>query len=246
MIIVTPSRGFLKVPVDGVGLDILSGAVLSPGTVATDSTAKTLGTFGLSVATGVDALGILVALHDFSVSGDTDTDSGSAHVLREVDPFYPGCLVAAEYDLTDTMAVASSTAATATITSLEDNIDGGWLYVAAGVGIGQLLFIMDSASGTAGYLSAPTTTPDSTSTMVKILPISHSLLKMNSTCDKLGTDAAAGSWTCKVVRNQMKYAGQEGWIDLVPSLHHNLQLNGLSPVFRSIVSPVNTFFAPID
>ena len=246
MIIVTPSRGFLKVPVDGVGLDIQAGAVLSPGTVNTDSTAKTLGTFGLSVATGVDALGLLVSLHDFSVTGDTDTDSGSAHVLREVDPFYPGCLVAAEYDQTDTMAVASATSTVATVSSIEDNIDGGWLYVVSGTGIGQLLFIMDSAAGTAGYVSASTTTLDNTSTLIKILPISHSLLKMNATCDKLGTDAAAGTWTCKVVRNQMKYAGQEGWIDLDPKAHHNLQLNGLSPVFRSIVSPVNTFFAPID
>lgn len=242
MIIVSPSRGLIKLPIDGLGSDIQSGAVLSPGLVNTDSTAKTLGTFGLSVATGADAVGILVALHDFSVVGDTDTDSGSALVLEEVDPFYPGCLVAAEYDQTDTMAVASYAAPTVTITNLEDDIDGSWLYVVSGAGIGQLIFLNDSASGSAGAISNPTTALDNTSTCIKILRIGHGLLKMNATATKLGTDAAAGTWTARVIRNQMKYAGQEGWIDLDPAKHHNMQLNGLSPVFRSIVTPINTFF----
>lgn len=246
MLIVSPSRGLVKVPIDGVGSDIQSGAVLTPGTVTTDSTAKTLGTFGLAAADGADALGCLVALHDFSVVGDSDTDSGAAHVLAEVDPFYPGCLVAAEYDLTDTMAVASYSAPTITITSLEDNIDGSWIYVVSGTGIGQLIFLNDSASGSAGAVTSPTTALDNTSTCIKILRIGHGLLKMNATATKLGTDAAAGSWTARVLRNQFKYDGQEGWIDLDPSAHHNMQLNGLNPVFRSIVCPVNTFMGPID
>lgn len=242
MIIVSPSRGLLKLPIDGVGSDIQAGAVLSPGTVTTDSTAKTLGTFGLSVATGADAIGILVPLQDFSVVGDTDTYSGSAHVLKEVDPFYPGCLVAAEYDQTDTMAVASYSAPTITVTSLEDDIDGSWVYVVSGTGAGQLGFLVTSASGSAALKSAFTTALDNTSVLIKILRVGHGLLKMNATCDKLGTDAAAGTFTARVIKNQMKYAGQEGWIDMDPGLHHNLQLSGLSPVFRSIITPINTFF----
>lgn len=236
-------RGLIKVPVDGAGSDIQAGAMVKPGSTEAGNTSDNYGTAVLADETGADALGVLVALHDYSVSGDSETYSGTSHVMAEVDPFFPGCAVAVEYDLTDTMAIASMQSTTQIrITSIEDHISGGWLYVYSGTGVGQLMYIIYDDATDLFIKSAPTTAlVAADSTLVKIPPLFHGLHHLKSTMDKIGTDAAAGTWTARTIRNQFRYDGQEGWIDLDPGLHHNLQLNGLHPVFRSIVTPINTF-----
>jgi len=248
MIIVSPSRGLIKVPIDGAGADIQSGAIVKPGSTEAGSATDNYGLAVLTDEAAADALGVLVALHDYSEVGDSDTYTGAANVMAEVDPFYPGCLVAAEYDTTDTMAIASMQSTTAVrVTSIEDHLSGGWLYVAAGTGAGQLLYIIYDDATDLFLKSAPTTAlVAADSTLVKIPPLFHGLHKLKTTMDKLGTDAAAGTFPARTLRNQMRYTGCEGWIDLDPGLHHNLNLSGLSPVFRSIMMPTNVFSAPID
>jgi hypothetical protein len=202
----------------------------------------------LADETSADKVGVLVALHDYSVVGDSDTYTGAANVMADVDPFYPGCLVAAEWDLTDTMAIASMQSATQVrVTFIEAAACGGWLYVYSGTGVGQLLFVKYNDDTDLFLKSAPTTAlVAADSTLVHIKPLFWKVHNIKATMDKLVTDAAAGTFYATTLRNQMKYDGQEGWIDLDPGLHHNLQLDGLHPVFRNIITPADTIFAPLS
>ncbi len=248
MIIVSGSRGLMRFPIDGKGSDIQAGAMVMPGVTTAGSGGDDGGCIVLADETAADAVGVLVALHDYSVVGDSDTYTGVAQVWAEVDPFYPGCLVAVEYDLTDTMAIASMQSTTQVrVTSMEDAASGAWLYVYSGTGVGQLLYVIYNDDTDLFLKSAPTTAlVAADSTLVHIHPLFWKAHNIKATMDKLVTDAAAGTWYATTLRNQMKYDGQEGWIDLDPGLHHNLQLDGLHPVFRSIVSPVDTIFAPLS
>lgn len=105
----------------------------------------------------------------------------------------PSALYEIEYDQTDTVTATSSSGTTVTIGSLEANISGGWLYVVAGTGAGQLRYIVTSTSGSCTTLTAFSPALDNTSTVIKILPQFHLLAKLISAATKIGTDAAAGS-----------------------------------------------------
>lgn len=238
-----PSR-LMKVPIDGATADILEGAVVMPG--VTDETDRSV--FIKATSAGADSLGVLAELHDTSVSGDSDPDAGTIYALRSVYPFLPGCLVAAELadDADNDVDVASATSAVITITNLEDDIDGSWFYVRAGTGIGQVSYIEASASGSFTVKSALTTTLDNTSKLLIMRPVAWQLVEIDSTATKIKSTAAAGNLPWRVVRQEFKYAGKEVWTRLDPTKHHNLQLSGLTPKFRLILSPANTFFNPTD
>lgn len=168
-------------PVYGAGADIVEGAVVMRG--------ATPGTNGGQLIVGVSALvdvvGVLAELHDYSVSGDS-LIAGTAWVYRKV-IINPFAVYRAQYDSTDTMAVASTSTTTVTVTSLEDNIDAGWLLG----NDGQLQFLTASAAGSATSKSASGWT--SANTLLKIVPVFHQLIKINTAADKIGTDAAAGA-----------------------------------------------------
>lgn len=248
MIIVSPSRGLMKFPIDGKGSDIQPGAMVMPGVTTAGSGGDDGGCVVLADETAADVIGVTVALHDYSVVGDSDTYTGAAHVMAEIDPFYPGCLVAAEYDLSDTMAIASMQSTTQIrVTSIIAAACGGWLYCYSGTGVGQLAFVKYNDDTDLFIKSALTTAwVAADSTLVHILPLFWKTHNVKSTMDKLVTDAAAGTFYATTLRNQMKYDGCEGWIDLDPGVHHNMQLDGLHPVFRSILAPADTIFDPLS
>lgn len=246
MKIVSHISGTIKVPVDGAGSDIVEGAVVMPGSTEAGSSADNYGLAIVGSGAGANAIGILAELHDYSVSGDSDTYTTVNRVMREVYPFYPGCHVAAEYDTDDTMAIASmQSTSQVRITSIEDHISGGWLYVVSATvaaAVGQLLYVMYDDATDLFLKAAPTNALTAADTCIKILPLFHGLFKMTTAANKLGTDAAAGTWTAHNLRNQMMYDGSGGWIDLDPEIHHDMQLLGRNPVFRSIITPINTLF----
>jgi hypothetical protein len=96
----------------------------------------------------------------------------------------PDAIYIAEYDksLTD-IDVVSSTSAATTLGTSDDNMDGGWLYVNSGTGVGQLAFI-GAASTTVMTLdttAAWTTTPDSSSDVILIRPPFALNVDLNST-----------------------------------------------------------------
>lgn len=242
-IISGPSR-MVKVPLDGNGSDIVDGALIAPGTTAgTD-----MGVFHLAGADGTDAVGVLEGLHDFSVVGDATPEDGLVHPLGYVNLLLPGCVLACEYDTDGVVTCDSSVDTTSvTATSLEDNIDSSWVYFVSGTGIGQLAYVDASASGDATIKAALATAHAENDTFIKVLRLGHALLVMNSARTKLTSTAAVGTWTARVLRNQIRYNGSNGWEDLSPITHHGLVgLNGKAVKFRAIVVPCNTFFSPID
>lgn len=184
-------------PVYGAGVDIVKGAVVMRG--ATGET--DLGLVVVGAGALADVVGVLEELHDFSVSGDAlqaGTLYAAAYRKIVVNPFG---VWRAQYDSADTMAVASTSGTTVTVTSLEDNIDGGWLLG----NDGRLEWIVTSASGscttkgTSGWTSA--------NTLLKIIPLFHQLVKVNTAADKLGTDAAAGSGLVANLQNWIEARG---------------------------------------
>lgn len=245
-----PSR-LLRLEVDGASTDIPAGAVLMPG--VTDETNRS----SAIIASGgaADAIGIIMDGHTANATYNHDPDAGTVFSASQHDvaPFYPGCEVAAEMadDADNDVDVASATSTVLTISSLEDDIDGSWVYVRAGTGVGQLGYLKASASGSATLKNATgLTTLDSTSKVLILRRKFHQLVELNGTtlpATKIASTAAAGQLPWRVLRNEFKYNGQEGWIQLDPTVHHGLTgLNSRGVVFRQILSPADTFFNPLD
>lgn len=238
-----PSR-LERFPLDGNGSDIVAGAVVMPG--VTDEQDRSCAI--VASGAGADSIGILQSLHDFSVVGDSNPEDGAQdYIYGEIEPFLPGCLVAAELanDADNDVDVASATSTVITISSLEDDIDGSWFYVRAGTGIGQLQYVDASASGSF-TTDTMTTTLDNTSKLIILRRRFHQLVEINTAGDKIKSTAAAGSLPWRVIDLQFKYDGLEDWTRLEPNKHNGLELNGLNPVFRLILSPANTLYSPID
>lgn len=205
-------------PIYGAGADIVAGAAVMRG--------ATPGTNGgqLIVAAGAlaDVVGVLEELHDFSVSGDSAI-AGTAWVKRKV-TINPFAVYRAEYDATDDADVASVSGTGVTITSLEDDIDAGWLLGDDGF----LTFLTASTSGSAtakdNLETGPATAWSSTTDVIKILPQFHQLAKINAAGNKLGTDAAAGSGLIVVLENYIQFDGISKPEILDPTKHSGLRL----------------------
>lgn len=243
-IISSPKTPLMSVSVDGNGTDIIDGALVMAGATAGTNTSAVI----LATGASADAVGVMQGLHDASVDTDTTPDDGLIDIRRDVSPFVPGCTVAIEYDQSDTaIQDGGGSSTTITGTNLEDDIDGGWIYMVSGTGIGQLFYIKSSTTSTATIKSAAGTTPASSDTFIKILPIFHAKFKLNSTSDKIGTDLAVpGSplvWV--LLKNQIRYTDTAGWIDLDPTVHHNLSgLNSKFVHFQGLYAPRNTIYSP--
>lgn len=183
----------LRVPIFGNGADILRGALLKRTTAPGTSGGALVLAGGTSAI--ADSVAILEELHDYSVSGD-NAINGSLFVTRQVELLVPARIIHIEYSLasgdliTCTQAVNSTTM---TVTSLEDDIDAGSIYVAAGTGIGQTNFITAATAGACTLKAAFTTSLDTTSKFVKILPRFHKLLGLTADGTKLTSVAAAGA-----------------------------------------------------
>jgi len=238
-----PSRA-QALPIDGAGSDIQAGAVIMPG--VTDETDRSV--FIKATSAGADSFGLLAELHDTSVSGDADPEAGTIYPLRQIVPFLPGCEVAAEMaiDTSNDVDVASATSTVITVTSLEDDIEGSWIYVSSGTGVGQVGYIKASASGSFTLKSAMTTTLDNTSKLIIMRPLCWQLVELDSTATKIKSTAAAGNLPWRVLANEIKIPGSELWVPLDPTKHHNLQLGSAVPGLRQILVPANTFHNPLD
>lgn len=249
-----PSR-LEKFPIDGGGSDIVDGALVMIG--ATPGTNQG----ALIKATGAaqNAVGILVGIHDFSVVGDTTPENTNAQVFGEVEIISPDCSIAAEYDQTDTITAATgSSGTTLTTASLENNIDGGWIYVVSGDAAGQLHYITASASGSCTLGSTPSTAIGASDEYVKVYPAffpttllgsSELGLKLNTNADKLGSDAANATTSglqAKIWYNEIRYAGSKGWERLEPNKHDGLTgLNSKQCKIRAVFSLAHTFSNPL-
>lgn len=112
----------------------------------------------------------------------------------------PGAVYLAEYSQAAANDIALTEAwstTTLTITSLEDDIDTGWIYGSSQSSTsgfeGQLRYIAASASGSCTLSNAPTTAGTTSDTVIKILPVNHRLTALTADATGLLSDAAAGS-----------------------------------------------------
>lgn len=191
-----------------------------------------------------DIVGLANRVNDADDRTDADPDGGGSATFGTLEPIAlvkPGDLICIEYDLTSQIDVASYSAPTVTITSLQDAFDGGWVFIAddnasTETGPGQLGYCEASASGSVGLRDNFTTALDSTSDAVMILPVGSLLVASSAGGVKLNTYAASTNYVTKfaVIKNEMTYRGKQGWVQMKPELHSNLQLNGLNAKFRAV------------
>ncbi len=203
-------------PVKNGAAAINDGSAVMPGVTADTD----LGVLIPTTGAGADTIGFTVG--KILAADPNTTVTGTVWKTQAITPCAAMTIAEVDYDLTDTMAVSSTSTTTVTITSLEDNIDTSYLYAVSGLGAGLLAFLASSASGSATSKTA--TGWDSTSVVIKILRLFHQLAKINSTSDKIGTDAAAGSWTIVILQNYISNISRTEVLD--PTKHDNL--SGLS------------------
>jgi len=226
-------------PVFGNGSNINRGAVVIKGaTAGTDQPFAILGTGALA-----DVLGVMEEEHVNTVAGD-DSNTGGTNYTRKKLIINPLAVFEIEYDQTDIVTVTSTSSTTVTITSLENNIDGGYLYAPAGTGLGRLTFLTASASGSA--TSKETTGWASDTDVIKILPLMHQILKITATGDLIGTDAAAGSGRATIIDSYIE-ADSIARTTLNPVTHSGLTgLNDVNVKFLADIVFDNHFLAKID
>lgn len=227
--------------------DIKDGALLMIG--QTGGTDKGFLVKASDGGSGIpNAFATMAALYDYSELGSSASD-GSAWVLRDVKPIFEDAnVMEIDYDLTDTMALAGDESSKViTITSLEDNLDTGWLYCVSGTGIGQLRYIAASQSGQCTFKTAGSPEWLTGDTCIKILPFFHTVIKLNSDSLQIGTDAAAGTWKANVIANYIERSGQKE--QLSPLVHDGLSgLNATSlrTRFLSHIIVKDTFWYPLS
>lgn len=259
----------LAFPVSGAGANIPVGTIMMPGaTLGTNSGVLIPAT----AASNFLGLGVLNAPHNYAASGDAlistltqwfaqsgfdsnqyllgnKLSGGGPFPSHGIDLFDTAILVKMSYNQASTMAVASYSNVTVTITSEVTGKDSGFLYINAGTGIGQLLFIAQSNSGSDTISSAPTVALDNTSKLTQILPLFYDLpvWKINSTTVStlLDSTAAAGTGRAAVIANFININGLSNRLD--PKVYNNAQaLNSVAQLdFYSYLAFQNSIFHPL-
>ncbi|MBW2086662.1 MAG: hypothetical protein JRI54_11645 [Deltaproteobacteria bacterium] len=147
-------------------------------------------------ASAVDALGVCQEDITCTTLPDVATEAASYGKVI-VNPF---AVYLAEYSQAAADDVALTQAwstTTLTLTSLEDDIDCGWVLgsseSATSGFAGQLRWISASASGSCTLSTAPTTAGTTNDMIVKILPVNHRLTSLNAGATGLLSQAAAGA-----------------------------------------------------
>src|SRR3990167_2949559 len=88
----------LNCPVFGSGSDIAAGSPLKRGPTPGTNNGELITSVANTTAS-IDVLGLLMAMHDYSVTGDT-LIAGTSFVTHPVELVTPGRIVRASYDLT--------------------------------------------------------------------------------------------------------------------------------------------------
>lgn len=211
-------------PVRHGATDMVNGAILMPGITA----GTNLGVLIVAATAGADAIGMLKGPIDASEVTDTAV-AGTTWNVYDCELIAPVKVIRMQYDASDTVTVdGGSSSTTVTITSLEDNIDTSWLYIVSGDAVGQLAYLTASASGSCTTKTALNPAAGTSDTAIKILRLFHQLVKINGTADKIGTDAAAGSWTVVVLQNYIERNGATEILD--PTKHDALTGLNAAPV----------------
>lgn len=238
--------GFYQI--DGAGSDVLEGALVMPGT----SAGTNLSVLVAGSGAAADAMGILASLHDFSDVADADPEAGTNFVKQPVHIILPGDEVSAEFDNSSSseVTVTSFTTATASITSMEDSIDGSWSFCRAGASAGLLAYIDSGDTAGVTFKTVPTTALDSSSRLLIMRRRHHQVVELLSGGVLLSSSNTAGSLPWRVLDLMILEPGASRWESLDPTKHDNTvygSATGINaPRFRAILSPANTTYSPTD
>lgn len=193
-----------------------------------DSSACMVNGLGISlenITTGGTQGGMLQTKdpYDTAASIATTVATGARFGKAIINPFAVYLTEYSQAAADDELVVGAGAAAstTVTITSLEDDIDGGWIYFSYLSGVqsskGQLRYLAAAAGGSVTTLTAATCT--TAENYIKILPSNHELVDLDTTSRYITTDAAASPVVClKVVQNYITPNG--GALEVLrPKLH---------------------------
>ena len=187
---------------------------------------------------------------DTAASIATTVATGARYGKAIINPFAVYLTEYSQAAADDEAVVGAGAAAstTVTITSLEDDIDGGWLYFTHLSGVqankGQLRYLAASAAGSATTLTAATCT--TAETYIKILPSNHELVDLDSSARYITTDAAASPViSLKVVQNYINPNG--GAMEVLrPKLHDSsVQWDSNTKFYADLVL-LNSAYNTID
>ncbi len=203
-----------------------NGELIMLGTTDPDSNADQ-GVAFITAYTGanteaIDALGIVCESYSTAATIDNKPAEGSLYLKAIVNPFM---IYRAEYSQGTTVTVTTGgSSTTVTVSSLEDDIDAGWLYfvgASGGSAINKLRFLTAAASGSCTVDSAITTT--TSDTFIKILPVNHRLTALTTDGINLKSQAAAGAGvSLHIIENYMVADGHS-----LSSLRGIVGYNGL-------------------
>ena len=227
----------VKVPFTGKGAIIQDGTLVMPGvTQATD--------MGLFIPVpvsnaGANQIGILKGT---SVVANDSVQAGTTWTFAEVELLGAYDLMELDYSMATadllTLTSACSTT-TLAITSMENNADCGWFYVAAGAGVGQLLFAVANTSASATLMTAPSPALDTTSKVVRISRVGITTQAVNSKSQAI-SQAAVGTYTFFNLENYIDSPSNGIAKQLLdPTKHNGITLKG--PVVGGVVVPKVTF-----
>ena len=155
----------------------------------------------------------------------------------------------AYYDLTTStdLDVSSSTSTILTAATMNDNLDGSWVYINSGTGAGQLRYVKAANTTTLTVNTAFTTTPDATSDFILIRSegLPEGGVALNSTFDKiLAVLDETSSQKILVLKNFVE--GPMGTMELDITANSHLEcdnLNARGVRFYSLIMFIDTLVA---
>lgn len=223
----------VRIPITGAGTIITDETIIMAGA----SQGTNIG-LGIPYASGTPAE-IFGKLLGASVVANDSVQAGTTWTFADIELLDDTKLSEMDYSVAtaDLLAVTSVSGTTITITSLENGADCGWFYAVSGTGAGLLSFQTAINGGTSTSKTA--TGWDSTTKIIRIHRIGHSLIALNAG-SQIKSTAAAGAFTAVVYENYIDFQGNGiSKVLLDPTKHDNLQLvpsgSNLKPKFTSRV-----------
>ena len=222
-------------PVYSASADIDKGALVSLGvTMGTDN-----GLVILSPADATGNIGIMGEDYDYSVEGSSVL--GTSDVMKTI-LINPLALIEAEYNQAGVAATQNDTTTTITLTNLENNIDGAYLFAVDGNSQGNIRSLTASASGSCTILAKFTNDIASGDKFVKVLPTNHRLVVLTADRTQLSNTAAVGTAKMRVVGNTVVAPGIVGKAILRAGTHGQLDLGtGTISLYANLIALDNIF-----
>lgn len=145
------------------------------------------------------------------------------------------------------LSVASSTSTIITVAACDDNLDGSWVYINSGTGIGQLRYVKAANATTLTVNTAFTVTPDSSSDFILIRPqgLPEGGVALDSTFSKIKSVLdETSSQKILVLKNFIEGPTGTEVLDITANSHLEMDgLNGRGVRFYSHIIFIDTLKA---